>query len=225
MQTIKPSVMAAPGIYETVLTLLPVVKKKKTIILDAGAGSGALSYLLKSKGFEVTACDINPLLFQVDNVSCKKADLNEKIPFKNSMFDYVISLETLEHLEDPWHFLREAHRVLKPKGIVIVSTPNVTHISSRFFYLFFGRFIPFWSKRYMEFNWHIHPIFCWTLEFMLVHTGFKIVKRTYNEGKLFPLFKIFFKDGTLYFGSPLSTDYLPKNDLFGENLIVAAQKI
>lgn len=224
MNNVRPHPMAAPGIYETILSLLPKSNRKKLYILDAGAGSGSLSQLLGQNGFQVSACDINPKQFVVEGVLCKKADLNHKIPYASGMFDYVISPETIEHLEDPWQFFREAHRVLKPKGTVIVSTPNVTHISSRVFYLLFGTFIPFWSRRYMEFNWHIHPIFHWTLAFMLEHTGFTILRRTYSQGKLFPVFKIFFKRGKLYFGSPVSISYLPKNDLFGENIIVSARK-
>lgn len=216
--------MAAAGLYERVLSFLPKENNKRITILDAGAGSGALSFQLKKMGFQVWACDKNPKQFQVADTFCKQANLNEKIPFKNNLFDYVISLETIEHLEDPWNFLREVQRVLKPKGTVILSTPNNTHISSRVFYLIFGRFIAFWSRRYLEYNWHINPIFYWNLEFMLDHTGFKVTKRTYNQGKLFPLYKIFFKNSRLYFGSPMSINYLPKCDLFGENLIVIAQK-
>lgn len=224
MNNAKPQAMAATGIYERVLSLLPSDNGGKYAFLDAGAGSGALSYLLKEKSFQVMACDINPKQFQVPGITCKQADLNEKIPFENNSFDYVISLETIEHLEDPWTFLREVLRVLKHKGQLIVSTPNLCHLSSRIFFLLFGRFIPFWARRYMESNWHINPIFPWELEFILEETGFKVIKKTYNEGKLLPIFKPFIKNGKLYFGSPVSLSYLPKNEIFGENLIVVAQK-
>ncbi len=224
MNKITPHAMAAPNIYETALSFLPKKRGKTIRVLDAGAGSGSLSLMLKEKGFTVSACDINPKQYAVSGIQCKKANLNEKIPYRSGTFDYVMSLEMIEHLEDPWTFLREARRVLKPKGQLILSTPNVTHISSRVFYLLFGRFIPFWSRRYMEFNWHIQPIFFWTLSFMLDHIGYVTKRTTYNEGKLFPLFKMFFKNGRLYFGSPISISYLPKNDLFGENIIVVAEK-
>lgn len=224
MSNAKPHVMASAGIYEVVMSLLPKEERSKITILDAGAGEGALSQELLKMGFAVFACDLKPEQFKVKEIVCQKADLNQKISFENEFFEVVVSLETIEHLENPWQFIKEAYRVLKPGGKLILSTPNISHLSSRIFYLFFGRFIPFWSRRYMESNWHINPIFLWELEFILEKVGFKVIKKTYNEGKLFPLFKPFIKNGKLYFGSPISLDYLPKNSLFGENLIVVSQK-
>jgi ubiquinone/menaquinone biosynthesis C-methylase UbiE len=44
-------------------------------------------------------------------------------PFESNSIDSVVSLETFEHLDDPDSFLTEAHRVLKPGGNLILSTP------------------------------------------------------------------------------------------------------
>jgi 2-polyprenyl-3-methyl-5-hydroxy-6-metoxy-1,4-benzoquinol methylase len=38
--------------------------------------------------------------------------------------DVVASVETIEHLENPRAFMRQLARVVKPGGVVIVSTPN-----------------------------------------------------------------------------------------------------
>lgn len=216
--------MASPGVHEMALSLLSKAGEKTYTVLDAGAGKGALSLVLARRGHRVFACDLDPKQFSVPGITCKKSDLNKKIPFEDEMFDVVISLETIEHLENPWQFVREAYRVLKPKGKLILSTPNVSHLSSRIFYLFFGRFILFWSKRYMESSWHINPIFPWELEFILERTNFKIIGKTYNQGKLFPVFKPFIKGGKLFFGSPISLNYLPKISIFGENLIILAER-
>lgn len=49
-----------------------------------------------------------------------------EIPAPDGYYDYVLCAEVLEHMEiDPMHMLSELNRVLKPGGILIVTTPNV----------------------------------------------------------------------------------------------------
>ena len=45
------------------------------------------------------------------------------IPCKDNIFDFVLSLETLEHVPDPFLFLLEVKRVLKPRGRLVMSLP------------------------------------------------------------------------------------------------------
>lgn len=47
----------------------------------------------------------------------------KKLEFDNNYFDYILSLETLEHAPDPLLFLRELYRTLKPNGMLIMSCP------------------------------------------------------------------------------------------------------
>lgn len=66
----------------------------------------------------------------------------EKIPFADNSFDVVMSLETLEHAQKPWVVATEMERVLKPNGILIVSSPQNfpihNHPSDYFRYTPFG---------------------------------------------------------------------------------------
>lgn len=48
----------------------------------------------------------------------------EKLPFADSSLDAVFALETLEHLQGVWFFMREVRRVLKPGGLFVITTPN-----------------------------------------------------------------------------------------------------
>lgn len=50
----------------------------------------------------------------------------QRFPFKDSQFDFVLSLETLEHTQDSLGFLKEAGRVLKSHGTLVLSTPPAT---------------------------------------------------------------------------------------------------
>ncbi len=49
------------------------------------------------------------------------------LPFCDASFDTIVSLETLEHIQDDRAFLRELVRVLRPDGVCILSTPNRHH--------------------------------------------------------------------------------------------------
>ena len=46
------------------------------------------------------------------------------IPFPDETFDFVVSFETIEHVDDDVGFVREIRRVLRPGGSLLISTPN-----------------------------------------------------------------------------------------------------
>ena len=48
----------------------------------------------------------------------------EALPFNDASFDLLVSFETIEHLDRPFLFLKEARRVLRDEGVFILSTPN-----------------------------------------------------------------------------------------------------
>ncbi len=107
-------------------------------VLDAPAGRGALSSLLKGAGFDVTAVDLDGGSFAVDGVEFVLGDLNQPLPFPDGSFDFVTCVDGIEHLENPYALIREFHRVLVPGGQLILSTPNISALRSRQRYLFTG---------------------------------------------------------------------------------------
>jgi 2-polyprenyl-3-methyl-5-hydroxy-6-metoxy-1,4-benzoquinol methylase len=96
-------------------------------ILDYGAGIGSLTRrLLALQRFDqVAAADIMPapddLAASVDWIT---QDLNDPIPDHRGVFDIVVAAEVIEHLENPRLAMRQIFRVLRPRGTVIVTTPN-----------------------------------------------------------------------------------------------------
>jgi SAM-dependent methyltransferase len=53
-----------------------------------------------------------------------RADIRAPLPLKPEQFDHVVMLAVLEHLPEPEPVLREAHRILKPDGSLILTWPS-----------------------------------------------------------------------------------------------------
>jgi SAM-dependent methyltransferase len=97
-------------------------------ILDVGCGEGSLLKMLKDKGNDVFGIDASKegfLACQKKEIDCKLLDASvERFPYNDDKFDIVLCLETIEHLENPYHCICEIKRVLKEKGTLIISIPN-----------------------------------------------------------------------------------------------------
>ena len=157
-------------------------------VLDLPAGSGELSYLLLQKGLDVTAADLEPETFVVPGRSCIKADMNSRLPFPDDHFDAIGCIEGIEHIENPHLFVREAHRLLRPGGMLYITTPNVLSIRSRLSYLLRGYPNQFHymieidpkTDREIPIS-HINPIGFLELRYVLARWGFQVTDVTTNE--------------------------------------------
>lgn len=130
---------------DKVFELVSSMISKKSKILDLGAGAGHLSrriynFLIENKfnSKNLYATDFFKKSFQASEVTFKQADFNKKLPFSNSSFDIVYSVEVIEHLRCPYDFLDECYRILKPNGMLIISTPNILSLKSRFNFFITG---------------------------------------------------------------------------------------
>jgi SAM-dependent methyltransferase len=88
-------------------------------LLDLGCREGVQSKAFEAMGYSVTAVDIN-----AEYEKCWIVDANQPLPFDNETFDVIWSSEVIEHLVDPWLTVRELRRVLKPSGVMVLTTPN-----------------------------------------------------------------------------------------------------
>jgi SAM-dependent methyltransferase len=61
------------------------------------------------------------------NVSFFKIEGGGELPFSDASFDVVLSFQVIEHVWDDIGYLREARRVLKPGGVVVLVTPDRRH--------------------------------------------------------------------------------------------------
>lgn len=130
--------IAMQGVHDAVLRAFRALPRGR--VLDAGCGQGALSASLRDLGWQVQACDYGDG-FQVPGIPFQTADLCTHLPYDDAVFDAVAFVEVYEHLYDPCTALREIARVLKPGGVLVLSTPNVGNLEARLMYLFTGNLV------------------------------------------------------------------------------------
>jgi len=182
----RPAADAADGVHEAVLALLKSEPPGR--LLDAPAGEGAFALHARERGYTVVCGDIAPARFQASDMTCQKLDLNQPWDLESESFDCVVSIEAVEHLENPWHLVREANRVLKTQGTLILTTPNILSIRSRLSYLLRGYPIYFTymvqrdsrSKEERPID-HINPIGFLELRHILARCGFIVQQVAANR--------------------------------------------
>ena len=117
------------GIREDIIELFDGEESR---VMDVGCGAGLTGERLKAIGAsEVVGLEINPEACREARPRLDKiipGDVEKiTLPFKDEYFDYIIYADVLEHLIDPWAVLDKHKRLLKAKGIVIASIPNLRH--------------------------------------------------------------------------------------------------
>ncbi|HXU55223.1 MAG TPA: methyltransferase domain-containing protein [Casimicrobiaceae bacterium] len=101
-------------------------------VLDAACGEGYGTALLGAKAAEAVGVDIDTGSIQHAQSAYGSATIRfvegscTALPFADASFDIVVSFETIEHLDaaDQPPMLAEFARVLKPAGLLIISSPN-----------------------------------------------------------------------------------------------------
>lgn len=115
--------------YKEILRELKPYRKTNRI-LDIGAGCGFFLEIAKQEGWEVVGTEISKHCVELCEEKGIEMHLGElaSIPLDENSLDAVVSLEVIEHLSDPSHFVSEIHRILRPGGITYISTPNFNAI-------------------------------------------------------------------------------------------------
>lgn len=105
-------------------------------VLDVGGGVGANGQYLKDHGqceryvlIDLVADDVAPGVDAAFAGDLEDPELLRSVGKAEGPFDAILCLDVLEHLRDPWSVVAECHRMLAPGGALVVSLPNMRHIS------------------------------------------------------------------------------------------------
>ena len=92
-------------------------------VLDLGSGDKAFYNVCLNKGIDISEID-----------GSMGIDFEKDIlPYKDEEFDIVMFAAVIEHLYSANLVLSEIYRILKPKGILIITTPNFTYAFKNFY--------------------------------------------------------------------------------------------
>ena len=99
-------------------------------VLDLACGDGYGSVVLARTAASVTGVDLDGETierarsrYSSKNIDFIVGDATD-VPLDDQLFDVVVSFETIEHVKDPVAVVREIRRLLKPGGLLIISSPN-----------------------------------------------------------------------------------------------------
>src|SRR5690606_40269822 len=101
----------------------------KSDIHEVGCGEGSGVELLIRKAETFTAVDkIKPVIDRLKEAYPKGTFLSMNIPplsgLESNRYDVIVTFQVIEHIENDRLFLQELHRVLKPGGVALITTPN-----------------------------------------------------------------------------------------------------
>jgi 2-polyprenyl-3-methyl-5-hydroxy-6-metoxy-1,4-benzoquinol methylase len=137
-------------------------------VLDIGYASLPNPHLTK---FSCTGYDlvkpINPSGYHKES----QGDVKDiKKILRNKKFDTIICGELIEHLENPYQFLRDIHTLLEKSGLIIISTPNPLSFPVIFFEIL-------QNKRFYFTESHKYYFLPRWVERMLNQSGYQLVKK------------------------------------------------
>src|SRR5688572_4915899 len=112
-------------IYSMIRRVLEARQNGGGTVVDVGCGTGQLHSAIGGLFERYLGCDVVEYPGLPKAVEFFKVDLETgRLPLASGSADVLVAAETIEHLEKPRALVREMARVVRPGGLVIVTTPN-----------------------------------------------------------------------------------------------------
>ena len=105
----------------------PIQPHEKCLLVTCGDNNGAMNYFLRELGGQWSWAEL-----ETQSIEEMRELLNEEVmlgkfdhlEFKDQSFDRVVSIDCLEHIEDPMMLTNELYRISKTNGQVIITVPG-----------------------------------------------------------------------------------------------------
>ncbi len=157
-QAADPKFDPAYGSYNKGLDMIEkIVMGRK--IMDVGPGLGAFMKIAFDRGWDVKGVEVSPygaqFIVERYHFDVLNGDLSMLKPNYNH-FDAITFWDVIEHVEDPVSNLKTAHDLLKPGGLILLTSDNYNSLISvlaRLIYtISFGRIIAPLEKAFTKYN-------------------------------------------------------------------------
>ncbi len=182
--------MAAPFLIKAVTDLLADVSAPGQRLLDVSCKEGEVLQALRSRGLVLRGTNFEPSGPGLDDIPVDYGvDLRHPLPYDDASFDVLLLVEVIEHLENHRLALTELTRILKPGGILILTTPNIMRLNSRLHFFLSGyhktkrRFIPFDTPLEDAHRFHNYPIDLPILYYLSKQNGLEIERLGHSKVK------------------------------------------
>ena len=146
-------------------------------LLDIGCSTGDWAAYWRDKGWCCAGVDIDREHVQLARnraIDAKYCDLNhDQLPFENQSFDLIFAGEVIEHLIDTDGFISELYRCLRPRGHVLITTPNLVSFENRLRILL--GIYPAWVNYNLSGSGHVRAYTPRVLKKQLREHGFEVV--------------------------------------------------
>ncbi len=121
---------------ELIRKILSGFSPKKRMI-DLGSGEGVVVKEFSNRGYDIKGLDLN-----YESTYVIRGDLR-KTTYEDASFDVVLCTDVLEHMQfaDQEESFTEIARIIKPGGIFIFASPNLSHFASRLSFLIRGKLL------------------------------------------------------------------------------------
>jgi SAM-dependent methyltransferase len=122
----RKAIQCVPRVQRIVEFLKAAGVSSEGIAVDVGCGSGAFAITLQRSGYfrRVIGVDLSESCVAAARQQGVESILGSIEALEESLADLIVCNELIEHLFDPAPFLSACHRVLRPGGVLCLSTPN-----------------------------------------------------------------------------------------------------